>query len=318
MADPNHPKNQHYVPQFLLRGFTNEKGQVVVFDKAAEKTFPTSPRGVAAEARFYDFVDGNGDPQSLEHFLGSMEAKVAGIIGGILDRESIIHLTRDDRVFVSLFAAVQQLRVKAERQRMQSLNAGILRVLAERRIDPGDVVREMNDDDVKRQAVARIHMAKKTAEFFVNKAWVLRRAPENRPFWISDNPVTLHNITEPNQRGLDSPGVEIQLPISRRFSICFLCDSMARLIRQGIADLKRYERDFGYPHPGAAEILHQAEVIETGKPDLLMPENVDHQNSLQVQYASRFIISAADDFGLAREMIRRNPRLKEPPRFTIQ
>jgi Protein of unknown function (DUF4238) len=212
-------------------GGGNEKGQVVVFDKAAAKTFPTSPRGVAAEARFYDFVDGNGDPQSLEHFLGSMEAKVAGIIGGILERESLAHLTRDDRVFVSLFAAVQQLRVKAVRQRMQSLNAGVLRVLAERGIDSGDVVREMNDDDVKRQAVARIQMAKKTAEFFFNKAWVLRRAPEGRPFWISDNPITLHNIVEPNQRGLDSRGVEIQLPISRRFSICFLCDSMAQRIR---------------------------------------------------------------------------------------
>jgi hypothetical protein len=163
MADSNHPKNQHYVPQFLLRGFTNENGQVFVFDMATDRTFPASPRGVAAEARFYDFIDGSGAPHSLEHFLGSMEAKVAGIIGGVLDRQSLGHLTRDDRVFISLFAAVQQLRVKAVRQRMQSLNAGILRVLAERGIEPGDVVQEMNDDDVKRQAVARIQMAKKTA-----------------------------------------------------------------------------------------------------------------------------------------------------------
>jgi hypothetical protein len=318
MTEANHPKNQHYVPQFLLCGFTNEKGQLFVFDKAAEKTFPTSPRGVAAEARFYDFVDSNGDPQSLEYFLGSMEAKAAAIIRGILERHSLGHLTRDDRVSVSLFAAVQQLRVKAVRQRMQSLNAGILQVLAERGIDPGDLVREMNDDDLKRQAIARIQMAKKTAEYFFNKVWILRRAPDHRPFWISDNPIALHNIVEPSQQALNSPGVEIQLPISRQFSICFLCDNMAQFIRQGVADLKRYERDFGHAHPGAAEILHQAEVIETGNPDPLDPENVDHQNSLQVQYASRFVISPTDDFDLAREMIRRNPRLKDPPGFIVR
>jgi len=318
MIEQNHPRNQHYVPQFLLRGFTDEKEKVFVFDKITERTFPTSTRGIAAEAQFYDFVDGKGDRQSLEYFLGTMESKVAGIFGAIQEKQSLGHLTRDDRVSISLFVAVQQLRVKAVRQRMRSLNSGILTVLAERGIDPGDVVPEMNDDDVKRQSIARIQMANKTAEYFFNKAWILRQAQDARPFWISDNPVTLHNIVEPSQRELNSPGVEIHLPISRRFSISFLCDKMVQFIRQGVADLKRYERDFGHAHAGAKDILHQARVVETGEPDLLLPENVDHQNSLQVQYASRFIISPTNDFRLAQEMIKRTPQLKEPPGFTVQ
>jgi hypothetical protein len=246
-----------------------------------------------------------------------MEAKVAGIIGGILKRESLAHLTRDDRMFVSLFAAVQRLRVKAVRQRMHSLNEGVLRVLAERGIDPGDVVREMSDDGVKRVGLARIQDAKKTANVFFDKAWILRQAPNDRSFWISDNPITLHNVVEPSRRGLGSMGVEILLPISRRFSISFLCDHVRHLIRQGVGDLLRYERDLGRAHPGAAAILRQAEVIEKGTPDLLLPENVDHQNSLQVQYASRFIMSATDSFDIAKEMIRRNPKVKEPSGFIV-
>jgi len=317
MADPNRPRNQHYIPQFLLRHFCDESGRLFVFDKATERVFSGSTRGIAAEAWFYDFIDTDGDRQSLEYFLGRLEAKVSGILAGVLEKESLAHLSSNDRVHVSLFAAVQQLRVKAVRQRMQSLNDGILRVLAERGIDPGQVVREMSHDDVQRVGLARIQNAKKTAKFFFHKAWILRQAPNDRPFWISDNPISLHNVVEPNRCWLGSPGVEILLPISPRFSICFLCNHMRQLIRQGVADLQRYEQDFGRAHPGAAEILRQAEVIEKGTPDLLLPESVDHQNSLLVQYASRFIMSATAVFDIAKEMIRRNPKVKEPPGFVV-
>jgi hypothetical protein len=317
MADPNLPRNQHYVPQFLLRNFCDESGRLFVFDKATERTFRASTRGIAAEAWFYDFIDTDGNRQSLEYFLGRLEANVSGILAGVLEKGSLAHLSNDDRVYVSLFAAVQQLRVKAVRQRMQSLNDGILRVLAGRGIGPGDAVPGMSDSDLKRVGIARIQDAKKTAKFFFDKAWILRQAPYDRPFWISDNPITIHNVVEPSQRGLGSPGVEILLPISRRFSICFLCDHVRQLIRQGVADLRRYERDFGRAHPGAAEILRQAEVIEKGTPDLLPPESVDHQNSLQVQYASRFVMSATDVFEIAKEMIQRNPKIKEPPGFVL-
>jgi hypothetical protein len=109
----------------------------------------------------------------------------------------------------------------------------------------------------------------------------------------------------------------ILLRISRRFSICFLCEQVRQLIRQGVADLQWYEREFGRAYPGAAEILRLAEVIEKGTPDLLPTESVDHQNSLQVQYASRLVISATDAFEIAKEMIRRNPKIKEPRGFVV-
>lgn len=317
MATKNHPKRQHSVPQCVLRNFMDGKERLAVFDKTTGKTFRTSPAGIAGEGGFYDFVDSKGDPQSAEYFLGALEGKAARVIGGVLDRQSIAHLTKDDRVTLSLFAAVQQLRVLAERERMRSLNAGIMRVLAERGIDGGDVMREVTEEEIKGHTTRELRRAKTTAEYFFNKVWILRQSPEDKPFWVSDNPITLHNVMEPNGRGLNSPGVEILFPISRRFSICFMCDHVWRMIQEGVADLQRYERDFGHAYPGAAGILHQAEVIENGTPDLLAPENVDHQNSLQVQSASRFVISPTDNFDLAREMIRLHPGLKEPPGYVV-
>ncbi len=317
MADSNRPKNQHYVPQFLLRNFTNARGQLVVFDKAKGVSFSTSPRGIAAEAWFYDFVDGKGDPQSLEQILGSLEAGVAGIVAGIIEKQSLAHLTNDERAVLAYFAAVQQLRVKAIRERALSLNDGILRVLAERGIDGGDVIRPWSENDLKRQAAAHIQTAQETGWYFFKKAWMLRRAPVGKPFWISDNPITLHNILDPAQRGLASPGIEILFPISSEFSICFMCEGNHQMIREGVVLVQRYEKDHGHQYPGGADILHQAEVIEKGIPDLLLPENVDHQNSLQMQYASRFVIGPEDNFDLAKIMLEKNPKLKEPPGFTV-
>ena len=89
------------------------------------------------------------------------------------------------------------------------------------------------------------------------------------------------------------------------------------MVRSGLLDLQRYEREFGKLHEGAAKILHMTEEIDKGIPDLIPAESVDHQNSLQVQYASRFIISPFDEFDLARKMIDDNGKLKEPPGFTV-
>jgi hypothetical protein len=276
----NHPRLQHYVPQFLLRHFTDEKDQLHVFDKLSQRIFTQSPRGIAAEAGFYDFMDDVGKPHTAEYFLGSMEAKVSAIIASVLYKQSLGHLTHDDRVHLSLFAAVQQLRVKAVRQRIQSLNTGILRVLAERGIDPGDVVPQMDDDDVKRQSLAHIPMAKKTAKSYFDKAWVLHRAPEGKPLYISDNPVTLHNLVVPNKLGLNNPGIEIYLPISRSFAICFMCRTTLQLMHQGLEDAAAFERRFGYCPVDSTPIRSLAEAIAAGSPDPLLPENVDHLNSL--------------------------------------
>lgn len=311
----NHAKIQHYVSQFQLRHFTDGRNQLRVFDKVEGRIFTRSPHGIAAEAGFYDFTDHAGKPHTVEHLLGKIETQACGIIGRILGRQSLAQLTVKDRVAVSLFAAVQQLRVKDVRQRIQSLNNGVLRVLDERGINPGRVVRDMDDEEVKRFSISQLSMAKEAAKLFLGKAWVLRRASIGKPFYISDNPITLHNLLAPSRLGLRSPGVEINLPISPSFTICFLCRTWQRLIREGLDAVAEYTRRCGHCPGENASLEQLAAAIATGDPDPLLPENVEHLNSLQVQYSSRFVISATDDFELVKLMIGKNPRLREPPGF---
>ena len=53
---------QHYVPQFLLRNFTDGEGRLWVFDKQTGKPFSKSPAKVAAECGFYDYRSGTPVP----------------------------------------------------------------------------------------------------------------------------------------------------------------------------------------------------------------------------------------------------------------
>ncbi|MCH8043291.1 MAG: DUF4238 domain-containing protein [Planctomycetes bacterium] len=313
----NHPKNQHYVPQFLLRNFLDDtNSRIHAFDKLSGSSFSVSPRNVAAEGGFYDY---DGKQDSLEPLLSRLEAKVSAIINGIIKHESLAQLTRDDRIWLSLFAAVQQLRVKGIRHKLKSMNAGIRRVLQERGIDPGDVVPEMNDDDIKRQCLSHIQMAKEFSQHYFDKLWILQRAPDNSPFYTSDNPIALHNLIKSPGRGnlgIISPGVEIYLPISKQFSICFFCKSMFHAMRQELCNAEVIRKRFGCC-PDLAPFEKIIKLMESGDPDLLLPDNVIHQNSLQVLQSSRFVFSSNDNFDLVRLMLARDAKLKNPPEMTV-
>src|SRR5947209_7784559 len=52
-------ENQHYVPQFYLRGFTNDGGRMFCYDKVADKSYPTSTTAAAQEPYFYEIPPGS-------------------------------------------------------------------------------------------------------------------------------------------------------------------------------------------------------------------------------------------------------------------
>ena len=296
----NHPKRQHYVPQFLLRHFAGENEKFYIFNKAKESVFESKPGAVIAESWFYDFVDGKGEPHTFEYILSEHESVIAGLFRSIIDRQSIAHLTKMDRLNIAQFIAVLQYRVQAVRQRLKSLHDGIQRILVERGFDGGGVAPKLTDQDIQHASLTQMHQAIKNGRVLAKRWWMLQRAPDSTPFWISDNPVAMVNYLEPRARMIEHPGAEIYLPISRQYTLYIVSDTVAMALLAGVAP----------------EARGQAEAMRTGRADQLAPENVEHQNSLQVQHASRFVISSTKDFAVAREMIKRNPTLKELPGYT--
>lgn len=297
----NHPKRQHCVPQFLLRNFADNQGKFYVFDKQKGYAFESKPGAVIAESWFYDFLDGKGEPHTFEYVLSEHESTIAALVESIIDRQSIAHLTSVDRLNIAQFVAVLQYRVQAVRQRLNSLHDGIQRVLEERGIDGGEVAPKLSAQDLRHASLAQMHRAIENGSVLVKRQWMLQRAPDSTPFYISDNPVAMVNYLEPRTLKIDHPGVEIYLPISRQYTLYIVSDVVAMALLAGVAP----------------EARDQAEAMRTGRADQLAPENVEHQNSLQVQLASRFVICSINDFTVAREMIKRNPSLKEPPGYKV-
>src|SRR5260370_29597590 len=78
--------NQHYVPQFLLRGFhTGNEAQIWAFDKTTSKSFTTAIDKVASEHGFYN-VDGSAQ---LDDVIRKFEEATAPIIKEIRERKSL-------------------------------------------------------------------------------------------------------------------------------------------------------------------------------------------------------------------------------------
>ncbi len=249
----NHPRRQHCVPQFLLRHFADDKEKLFVFDKAKESAFESKPGAVIAESRFYDFVDGKGEPHTFEYVLSEHESTMAALVGSIIDRQSIAHLTSMDRLNIAQFVAVLQYRVQAVRQQLNSLHDGIQRVLEERGIHGGDVAPKLSAQDIQHASLAQMHQAIKNGSALVKRRWMLQRAPDSTPFYISDNPVAMVNYLEPRTLKIDHPGVEIYLPISRQYTLYMVSDVVATALLGGLAPESRA----------------QAEAMRTGRADQL-------------------------------------------------
>lgn len=298
----NHPRRQHCVPKFLLKNFADERENIFVFDKSKEASFPSKPATMIAETYFYDFVDDVGEQQTFEYVLAEHEGLIAELFRTIIERESVVHLTSMDRLNIAQFIAVLQYRTQAVRHRLKSIHDGIQRTLEERGFDGGDVAPKLSAADLQKASLHYMHQSIKNGRTFARRLLTLQRAPNSTPFYISDNPVAMVNSLEPHIRRMpEHRGTEVYLPISRQFSLHIASDFAATVLFGGMA---REER------------LRAVSTISS-KAHPLAPEDVEHQNMFQVEHASRFVISAVDNFTVAREMIKRNPKLKDPPGYTF-
>ena len=75
---PHRTENQHYVPQFYLRGFTNASGRMFCYDKAGDKAYPTSTAAAAQEPYFYEIPPGSFEDASINVPVNAVE-KALGV-----------------------------------------------------------------------------------------------------------------------------------------------------------------------------------------------------------------------------------------------
>lgn len=274
----NHVKNQHYVPQFLLKNFSSRGNKFIwTYDKNEKYNIQNQIKErpikkVASEEFFYD-QQKNHKKGSYEYALQKVENETAPIIRKIIETKNIKDLSKEERIKISLFITIQNLRTKGQLLRTESS----MELLSHQLKEKANI--KIPKIDSKKIWFSMFEQSKKFSETLINKVWMLSEC--NNSFLISDNPVTLQNTTDNSEirgtLGLESYGVEIYLPISPSLTISLFCEKLFK--------------NNGY---------HKNHI-----PNLICePENVENLNSLQVAYSERFIFSQKNEFEIVKKQLK--------------
>ncbi|MCY3487579.1 MAG: DUF4238 domain-containing protein [Bacteroidetes bacterium] len=87
LATSNIPKRHHYVPQFILRNFTDKSEKLHCFNRKTSKTYRSSPADVFLEKYLYTHRSEDGATTTdLETKLSEIEGDVAHIVEKIIKR----------------------------------------------------------------------------------------------------------------------------------------------------------------------------------------------------------------------------------------
>ena len=293
----NHPRNQHYVPQFILRNFKSREGDFVwCYDKSNRKIFEPNISKIASESYFYDWIKGNPE-NSLETKLSEIESETALIISEIISNNSLTSLSLTDKEKLSHFISIQLLRTKNQLEKLKDLH-NVLKGFIQMPIDV-----DLPEENLKVSFLSMIAEAESFVPILMDKFWYLLKS--DKAFIISDNPVVFQNTYNQSSLrgtlGLKSIGIEIYFPLSNNLVLCLFCRDVYNKLKQNA--------------PKDITINEFFNQLNSITPVDCSFENIENINSLQVLSSERFIFSSSNDFWLVEDMLKKDPELKDGPRF---
>lgn len=329
-------QSQHYVPKFILRQFLSnaEKQHVSVFHKSKKNGFTTSIDKIMTERRFYEFAIGDNYIASFEDGVGKIEDDLLPFYRQVLD-ERCLRSTDMQRAGLSLFMAFQQLRTRRQRDQFQELESLLEAKLAEMggKLTDLENWEELTEDSLRQHHIE--FMRSNIGDFakvIAEKDFLLLEAPPGRSFYLGDNPVALHNDTEPDNPmfgslGFAVTGIQIYLPLSSDLMLAAFCPTILQTIqertqyslenaenmavagvREGLISAIKAKEHLEHIRRLLQPATELANAFETGMPLRLPNKVMDFCNSLQLVFARDFVVCAQGDFKLARKMSKLNPK----------
>jgi len=133
MDDKNVKKKQHYVPQFYLKNFADDKGNLYSLDvKNKRMCSPKSYSGLGYAHYFYARKTGVPDriSQEIEKWLQGIEDIIARKLPDIIDRIlNYDHIGTDDRYILSVFMSMLWLRSPNMRNQLNQMEESMIKKL---------------------------------------------------------------------------------------------------------------------------------------------------------------------------------------------
>ena len=258
----------HFVPQFYLRRFVANDGQIWVYDKDADKIFHTSPKNIAAERGFYTLDQIFPDPVELEKQFNGIEQEAAKITDDWLNHLNIekpIVISGTNRRDMSLYITTQLLRTAEARTiLLQGIRNPDVQSMDEK------FQREIHID-----LLWNLPVVDKICDWVHSCIWTFRFCKGPESLYTSDDPVKLRTSTKHLHWG--------QIPALGAYALFPLTPTILMYC---------FEKTHW-------EKLSSLEGCLLSKP--LESELVRNANIHQVGHAQRFVFSSSNEFSLARQ-----------------
>lgn len=231
-------KNQHYVPQLLLRNFSTPKGEKLqVFDSTRSKLRATTVGEVLSQNYFYD------RDNMIESFLSDrIEGPASAPIKAILaDPTRPIEPGNPALLF---FIGVQMARTPgAQRELLDFVNAfgrELVEQYAELNGLPLDSLEGVRLRPSDPQAMGRELLLRSTLSRWLleDLSWHVLINGTDLPFVIADHPVAQYNwylrdSNDPGYTGITKRGVQIFLPLSPTVTLALVDPSVYKIGEKG-------------------------------------------------------------------------------------
>ena len=269
MQKKSQSKNQHYVPRFYLRNFSEDGHGIRTFNLSSGKVIPHAKLKCQCSKDYFYGEDG-----SLEKALGGMEDAFSLAFKKCLDLNPKERVSDDDFYLLSIFVAVQYMRTKKMIDVMEQFGKLSYKTLAELCIRLNNVdlspnqIKIETDKDFPRY-VLRFGVLQQP--LLMDLECVILENDTKEDFVLSDNPIVFQNPlleehVKYNCNGMASRGLQIYFPLSPRRTICFYDSDVYNFSGRNVIDLRS---------PKDVMQLNRLQFMNADKNVYLKEDNVD-------------------------------------------
>jgi hypothetical protein len=351
---PAEPRKHHYVPQFLLKNFHSRKKRdeffIQIFDKKIEKGWESNVKDAMCENDFHRFKISYESEEfflNYENHFYSIETEASHSIQKLIKEKNLTKIDDQDRANIVAFITFQSLRTNQYRSIVDKSSKKIYDMVKQFSNSGDDDIVKMGDEEVKigalKQSEDQLKQVslrairdpkglKEIMSHLLVKKWILYETTNKNPFYISDNPIVLHNDKEfgpYGNIGFAVPGIQIYFPISSTLTLGLVCPLLYKECREEVEKVKNLKQSFMSlrvmgRNPNFKIIEEQLLMLnnlekaplnylngfETGHPVKCKDENVLFFNSRQVMSAERFLACSNNDFELVKKMIKDDEKFR--------
>lgn len=216
-------KNQHYVPQFYLRGFADSKqgDRIGVFVIESRKFIVGAPIGQQASQDYF-----YGKDQRVETALSQQEGNAAPIIKQVCLAEMLPKQSSSEFGLLRRFTSLLLNRTRFAAETIESTDRSIVEHLREISQNHGETL-DINGLTREEAAMLSVDLTRSVAPYIDDLACKLVVNDTGVEFITSDNPVVIYNQYLEMKKwagiasGLHLKGLQLLLPISGRCLLVF-------------------------------------------------------------------------------------------------